>query len=361
MPPFIPGLKLSELFYHEAVKPILERDFPDLKHSAALLGSGSEVLGFDNAQSTDHNWGPRLFLFLNQADYGAKEADLDRALSLNLPHIFRGYPTSFGPPEASGSRLLEERNEGPVSHFVEIYTVGGFFEKYLGLDSRGQMSLADWLSLPEQRLLTVTAGGVWHDGLGELGPPRQKLAYWPFQIWLYLLSAQWLRISQEEPFMARCGVVGDELGSQLVAARLVRELMRLAFLLEKQYAPYTKWFGSSFSRLKSAAELGPILQAVLRGSDWQEREKHLSEAYQLVARQHNALNITEPMPTEVSYFHDRPYLVIKAETFASRIQATITDPAIKALPFPIGSVDQWADSTNILSTPLAYRKLTGMY
>ena len=61
---FLPGLHLSELFYWEAVRPILDRAFPGLVHAAALLGPGSEVLGYDTPQSTDHHWGPRVQLFL---------------------------------------------------------------------------------------------------------------------------------------------------------------------------------------------------------------------------------------------------------------------------------------------------------
>ena len=42
---FIPGLKLSGLFYKEAVKPILDLQFPQLRYPAALINGGSEVLG----------------------------------------------------------------------------------------------------------------------------------------------------------------------------------------------------------------------------------------------------------------------------------------------------------------------------
>ena len=34
MPEFIPGLQLSELYYQEAVEPILEAVFPQLVYSA---------------------------------------------------------------------------------------------------------------------------------------------------------------------------------------------------------------------------------------------------------------------------------------------------------------------------------------
>jgi hypothetical protein len=51
---FIPGLRLSEAFYREAVTPILAREFPGLVQFAARIGTGSDVLGVDTVRSTDH-------------------------------------------------------------------------------------------------------------------------------------------------------------------------------------------------------------------------------------------------------------------------------------------------------------------
>ncbi len=87
-PEFIPGLKLSELFYSEAVSPILASNLPTLRYSAGLLGSGSEVLGFDTVQSTDHHWGPRLQVFLSDDDYAIYAKRIDKALSEQLPRQF---------------------------------------------------------------------------------------------------------------------------------------------------------------------------------------------------------------------------------------------------------------------------------
>ena len=68
MPDFLPGLELNRIFYIEAVKPILDREFPALQYSAALIGGGSEVLGFDTEMSSDHHWGPRVMLFFADED-----------------------------------------------------------------------------------------------------------------------------------------------------------------------------------------------------------------------------------------------------------------------------------------------------
>ncbi len=36
--PFIPGIELARRFYREAVRPVLDAEFPGLPHSAALIG-----------------------------------------------------------------------------------------------------------------------------------------------------------------------------------------------------------------------------------------------------------------------------------------------------------------------------------
>ena len=47
-----------------------------------------------------------------------------------------------------------------------------------------------------------------------------KFAYYPHDVWLYLMAAGWSRIGQEERLMGRAGLVGDELRSAVIGARL---------------------------------------------------------------------------------------------------------------------------------------------
>ena len=67
-----------------------------------------------------------------------------------------------------------------------------------------------------------------------------ELAYYPHSVWLYLVAAQWARIGQLEAFVGRAGEVGADTASRLICAQLVHDVMRLAFLLERTYAPYAK-------------------------------------------------------------------------------------------------------------------------
>lgn len=364
LPEFIPGVALSRLYFVETIKPILDADFPNLRYDAALVGSGSEVLGFDTPMSRDHHWGPRASLFLSDADLTRYKEGVDRALRRSLPYSFRGYPTSFVPIPGEANRQLDARTEGEVDHLITITSVSTMLHDYLGYAwDGGVITPADWLTFPQQKLRTITAGGVFHDGLGELTAVRDALAWYPHDVWLYLLAASWMRISQEEPFVGRTGDVGDDLGSRVIAARLVRDVMQLCFLIERQYAPYPKWFGTGFSRLACADDLTPILTRALSAEDWQSREAALAEAYVYVAKIHNKLGITEPLEAEVSSFHSRPYQVIHGERFAEALIARITDPEVKRIAEKtmIGGIDHFSDSTDLRENAGVRPAIKGLY
>ena len=362
MPEFIPARELARLYYIEEVRPILEADYPDLVHSAGLIGPGSEVLGFDTEMSTDHNWGVRVAIYLTEADHARLADELRTALGYRLPFTFRGWPTAFEEvPDDPGTVVPRLTTTRPLHHRVQITTLHSFLRDYIGIELDRDLTVLDWLVIPEHNLRTLADGAVYHDGLGLLEPMRRKLAYYPHDLWLYLLSAQWQRIGQEEPFVGRAGTVGDDLGSAVIAARLVRDLMRLCLLMERQYAPYPKWFGTAFARLDCAPALTPILHNVVMAATWQEREKHLSAAYEIAAVMHNDLGITAPVPAKVSRFWSRPFWVIHGDKIARAIWDVIQDQEVRRLPFGLGKVDQYVDSTDILSDPSRCRQLAVLY
>jgi hypothetical protein len=157
---FVPGLQLSRQLYEERVRPILDARFGGLPHSAALLGRGSEVLGYDDATSTDHDWRARVLIFLSEAEQAAHGEDVDRVLTRELPRDFLGHP---------------------VDH--RIHTVRGYVLDHLALDLGAPIEAADWLTLPEPALRRFTAGEVFHDEVG-LQAARDLLAYYPRDVWL---------------------------------------------------------------------------------------------------------------------------------------------------------------------------------
>jgi Domain of unknown function (DUF4037) len=338
---FRPGLQLAGEFYAEAVRPLLDQEFPGLHHAAALLGPGSEVLGFDTERSTDHDWGPRVQVFLGAQDAERLAGPVDAMLAERLPAAFRGYPVTFG---------VTRDPAGSARHRVEVAGLGPWLTGRLGFDPRAGVRLADWLATPWQRFAEVTAGAVFHDAPGELSRVRAALAWYPRDVWCYVLSCQWSRIAEEEAFPGRCAEAGDDLGSAIVTGRLARDLMGLWLLMSRRYPPYSKWLGTALARIPGSAALGTSLAAALAATNWPERERQLSRGYLIAAEAHNRLGLTEPLEVATRPYYDRPYQVLDAGRFAGALADAITDPVVRELP-PIGAASQFIDSTPALGDP----------
>lgn len=305
MPEFVPGIAITGNFFAEAVQPILATHFPDLQYGAALIGPGSEALGFDTPMSMDHDWGLRIFLFLREQDAQVFSRSIASVLSHGLPPIFQGLPVAIATLTTTCSvRSMELVNamDGPVKHHVMPMTVREFSKLQLGCDATEELSEAQWLSIPSHALGEVVQGAVYLDTTGESTALRRQLAWYPRDVYIYVLAAGWQRIGDEEHLMPRAGHVGSELGSALIGSRLLRNIMHLCFLTEKQYAPYAKWLGTAFSRLDCAAAMEPLLRRAQVATSWETRQAPLGEAYALLARMHNALGLTREMHTEVSGF-----------------------------------------------------------
>ncbi len=353
--PFIPGMELSACFYQQGVRPILDSHFPQIPHAAARLTHGSDVLGFDTQQSRDHGWGPKVTLFLDELDRECYQDQITKVLADELPLEICGYPTNYDNPFSGEAGLLPIEH-GPVNHWVEMTTVHDFFRWYIGVNPNRGLEPVDWLTIPQQCLRTIASGKIFNDDQKILTQLCEYLRWYPQDIWLYLLANQWRRIDQEEPFMARCGDVGDDLGSRLIAARMVDEIMRLGFLMERQYVPYYKWFGTAFQQLSCASELNSIFQRVFESQNWLEREFNLSAAYRVMMEKHNRLGLTDMVEPEITTFYNRPYLVPQANRFVDAIHQAIRSKTLRSLPRNIGALDQFVNSTDILSDPDQWRK-----
>lgn len=326
-------------FHAEVIAPLLG----DVGYAAGLLGWGSDVLGYDTARSMDHGWGPRLVVLVDEADV----AQVRQTIDAGLPDSYEGFAVRFG------------WDSYEPTHHVTVATLGDWLRGWLGFDASQGIGIDDWLVTPQQQLLGVVAGRVYADD-GRLAPVRAALAWYPDQIWRWMLACQWSRIAQEEAFVQRTHEVGDELGSRVVTGRLVRDLMRLALLQSRTYAPYTKWLGTAFARLGHPDGLDRALADAVAADSYADRERALATAYELVARRHNALGITDELDPAPRPYFSRPALVIGADRFVHACLATVTDQAV-ARHGLIGSIDQFADNTDVLSNPQAYRRLVAVY
>lgn len=343
------GLGLSERLYHAVVAPVMRRHFPALPYAAGRIGLGSEVLGYDTAMSADHDYGPCLQIFLRDSDFGLADELLSH-LDGAMPETFEGwatrYPTHTRPPG------IGARRHGMLGshHGVEIYTLGAWCDHFIGRRFDDALTPRDWLSYSEQIFLTMTAGAVFHDGVGELTDLRRKLAYFPGDIWLYKLASQWSRIAEERTYVGRTGNLGDEIGSRVVAARIVGNLMRLAMLVERRYAPYHKWMGTAFASLPCAPGLSPLMVDVLSAQNWRDREESVLVACRFLADLQLERDVPGASPPVVVSIHDRPFRFVDSVKICEGIRAAIEDEALRNLP-EFGGADQFLGSNFVLAVP----------
>src|SRR5580698_2315004 len=126
----LPGAELARRFFSDVAEPLLSRALPGLRYAAARLGSGSDVLGLDDAMSRDHDWGCRLTLLVDE-DARHQVPRISAILEEELPVRF---PVTW---------------DSSLSHKVEVATVADFTASRLGVDPSG-LSVLDWLTVTGQ-------------------------------------------------------------------------------------------------------------------------------------------------------------------------------------------------------------------
>jgi Domain of unknown function (DUF4037) len=341
------GAELAAEFFRVEVRAAVERAAPGLRYLAGRLGSGSDVLGFDDIRSRDHDFGCRMTLLVDDSD-AVWTTKLDRVLEESLPATFGGHRVRF-------ATTWDVR----IGHKVEIATVADFAHSRLGVDVSGDVDAVDWLSLPGQAILEVVAGPVFHDTTLSYGPLAAQLMWYPPDVWRYVLASGLRRLGQELPLVGRTAERGDDLGSRIITARLVRGLVKLAFLLERTWAPYPKWTGSALQQLPTAAVLVPLLEGAVQANSWKDRQRDVCLSAELLARRQSELGL--PVPNAVTQpFFDRPFMTINPEITDS-LTSLIGDPAVAALPAGVGSIEQWSDNVDLFTHPERSSAIQSLY
>lgn len=351
------GMALCAAYYQECVAPILERCFPNLAYSAGLVGPGSDVLGYDDEVSRDHDWGPRLYLFPEDYSEELKE-DLNKALKENLPRVFRGFNVGFAAPGEDGTTTMTATDEA-FRPLVWIMPFSTFLTEQIGCPNADDISPAEWLAFSEHKLLTLARGKFFRDDL-NLDREMKKLAAYPRDVWLYLLFSDWCAVSEERAFVKRTAVRDDDIGSRLITARIAHRLMHLAFLYERKFAPYGKWFGTAFRELSAFARLEPMLARALHAHDKEERTLSIAHAQAILIKIHNESGLTPPIDPSIHPYYTRDIMVVSSDLVADPIHNLIEDPALKSLP-PIGSLSSVGNLTVLCEDARNLVRLAALY
>jgi len=330
------GGDLSQGFFERAARPIIEDVLSCAGYLAARLGSGSDVLGFDDHRSRDHDFGCRLTVLVDD-EHQSQLGALDEELEAQLPSEVDGWPTRFATTW-----------DATISHKVDVHTVHDFAAGRLGFDLRARPSAAQWLCLTGQSILEVTGGPVFHDGTRSYSEVCNTLRWYPDDLWYYVLAAGWTRLGQELPFVGRTGELDDEASSRIIASRLCRDIGHLAFVVERTWMPYPKWQGTALRQLPNGPAIEALLIAVQASTEWTVRQRLLEEAIETLVEQHREAGFDLPTPV-IHTFFDRPFITTSEEIPLFFLDQVV-DQGIRAFPL-VGSIEQWCDNVDLLSQP----------
>lgn len=360
MAEFIKGIDLCRSFFFEVAKPIFDKHYPELKYTAGLIGYGSDVLGYDDAVSSDHMWGPRFYMFLNEKDIHLRDAITD-TLGWNLPYVYKGYSVHFSEPDMNdnGVRHAQFITEGKVKPIIFIHTFAEFLENSLGSSDIENWEELDWLKFSEHRLLSISHGHLFRDDL-NIQKRLDQMMFYPEAVRRYLIASDWDIIASEQAFIKRTADVGDEAGSIIICARIAERLMRLCFLYQKKYAPYSKWFGTAFSKLDISQEIKDAINKALHAATIEQREEQIVKAQALVAQLHNESGITEPVEYRIETYFSRNIKVIYADKFSEAVGETLKGTVFEDMPL-IGSFSSMGNLSEFSDNKEYFGIIKGIY
>lgn len=290
---------------------MLEAEFSDLLPFLAVgvFGSGSECFGYDDEISRDHDFEPGFCIFLPEEEIISRRQAflLERAYS-RLPRSFQGVERALLQPVGGPRRGVFRTEE--------------FFQKLIG-SSNGALTIAQWLSLPEQALAEATNGEVYADPFGEVSRIRACLRYYPEDVRLKRLAGHLLLMGQSGQYnYARCLAHGETAAAQLAVGEFVRSALSAVFLLNRRYQPYYKWRFRALRDLERLHDLAAPLETLLTTGNDPDTAKRKTELIESVSAAVLALvreqNLTDAVGDDL-------------ERHAYAVNSLVQDPELRNL------------------------------
>ncbi len=232
------------------------------KIAVGLMGEGSDILGYDDISSHDHDFGAGFGLFVSRDTYNEIGAELQAAYD-RLPKYFRGIPKA--PKPLNGVRR-------------GVIIAEDFFRSLTGL-SEPPSEESEWLFANEYGLAAVSAGEIFRDDGGNFTRTVKAFRrYYPEDIRRKKLAMGLTCAAQSGQYnYLRAVNRGDTLTAELMAADFVQNALYCVFPITGRFAPITKWRNRAADEL-GFGELTKLLSEIMVSHSPNERAGLISKA-----------------------------------------------------------------------------------
>lgn len=229
-------LDKSKEYTKKYILPEIEKKNPELldKISIGLIGEGSEVLGYDDEYSRDHDYTFMPAIFLDEDDYIKYRNTLEDIL-LSLPKEFLGITHN-------SNEVIKERRE--------IQNLDEYLYRYIGKNNT-DLSIMDYRVIKETALLALTSGEIFYSGNKRLENIRNDLKYYPDIIRENKIATVCSKIAQSGQYnYLRLMKRGDIIGANAALNIFIENTIHLVYLLNRKYMPFYKWYSKGLQELE---------------------------------------------------------------------------------------------------------------
>lgn len=266
---FISGLTLSKEYYETYGKPMIESKFPKYadKIAVGLVGEGSDCFGFDDAYSTDHDWGPSFCMWVSDETYAEIGEALQEAYE-QLPKEYKGYEykESLQGQGRRGVMRISEFYEGLLGkeNCPDDWKALGGAGVENAVTGTEQKDFR-WSEVPKHRLAAAVNGEVFRDEEGIFTSIRNQLLNgYPERLRYLELAEAVAKFSQNLQYnYGRMLKRGDQATAQMTLSDGVKETLKLLYLAAGEYAPHDKWLWAGLRKKSAYSEILALLEKVL--------------------------------------------------------------------------------------------------
>lgn len=306
------GIALSQRYFTQAALPILRARFPQIVERCAAglcaggldAGCGSEVYGYDDFLSRDHNWGARFFLFLNEEDYARCADEMRDVLARELPRAFEGLTITATTAQATHFHITTPRRNALAALDVDELPAGD----------------EAWFLIPEAKLCEYAAGSVYYDPIGLVEPWKRRFSAYPRNVLLKRLSGAFLMMHTAGNAL-RCAMRCEWTACRSYLDAALASAQRAALLLSGRFPPHVKWRARAFREIAGLPEgWAAQMDRLAMGIDLTTLHEELHAALCPAGEMANASGLIDTVPVRV----ENPFLPFNAYGFSRAFEEKIT-------------------------------------